>query len=252
MDPAVLRDDMVDGLEEALSSELVDEDVAMAMRTVPRHEFVGDRAYENRASERGGTRVLAPGTVARMLSALDADSGHDVLIVGAGIGYTAAVVADLVGDRHVHAVDINRGAVVDARENLREAGCDAVLVDCRDGAKGMPEYAPFERILVEAAAVRPPRALLDQLAPEGRLVMPMGGPEQTLVAVEVDETTGFEVVGEYGPATFNPILVDGEQAGGLSRNRMEREDREFAQQGYFAPSGWEYEWVDWDERLDSR
>jgi protein-L-isoaspartate(D-aspartate) O-methyltransferase len=255
MDPAVLRDDMVDGLEEALSSELVDDDVAMAMRTVPRHEFVGDRAYENRASERGGTRVLAPSTVARMLSALNVDAGHDVLIVGAGVGYTAAVVADLVGERHVHAVDINRGAVVDARENLRESGCDAVLVDCRDGAKGMPEYAPFDRILVEAAAVRPPRALLDQLAADGRLVMPMGGPEQTLVAVETDAATdsdGFDVVGEYGPGRFNPILVDGEQAGGLSRNRMEREDREFAQQGYFAPSGWEYEWVDWDERLDGR
>jgi protein-L-isoaspartate(D-aspartate) O-methyltransferase len=252
MDPAVLRDDMVDGLEEALSSELVDEDVAMAMRTVPRHEFVGDRAYENRASERGGTRVLAPSTVARMLSGLDADRGQDVLIVGAGVGYTAAVVADLVGDRHVHAVDINRGAVIDARQNLRKAGCDAVLVDCRDGAKGMSEYAPFDRILVEAAAIRPPRALLDQLAPSGRLVMPMGGPEQTLVAVEADDTTSFDVVGEYGPATFSPLLVDGEQAGGLSRNRMEREDREFAQQGYFASSGWEYEWVDWDERLDSR
>ncbi|SEP20304.1 protein-L-isoaspartate(D-aspartate) O-methyltransferase [Halogranum amylolyticum] len=254
MDPAVLRDDMVDGLEEALSSELVDEDVALAMRTVPRHEFVADRAYENRASERGGTRVLAPGTVARMLSGLDAEPGHDVLIVGAGVGYTAAVVADLVGDRHVHAVDINRGAVVDARQNLREAGCEAVLVDCRDGADGLPEYAPFDRILVEAAAVRPPRALLDQLAPDGRLVMPMGGPEQTLVAGELadGDGSGFDVVGEYGPTTFNPLLVDGEQAGGLSRNRMEREDREFAQQGYFAPSGWEYEWVDWDERLDGR
>ncbi|EJN59441.1 protein-L-isoaspartate O-methyltransferase family protein [Halogranum rubrum] len=255
MDPAVLRDDMVDGLEEALSSELVDEDVAMAMRTVPRHEFVGDRAYENRDSERGGTRVLAPGTVARMLSGLDAEPGDDVLIVGAGVGYTAAVVADLVGDRHVHAVDINRNAVIDARENLRKAGCEAVLVDCRDGANGMAEYAPFDCILVEAAAVRPPRALLDQLADGGRLVMPMGGPEQTLVAVEASddsEPNGFDVVDEYGPAAFNPILVDGEQAGGLSRNRMEREDREFAQQGYFAKSGWEYEWVDWDDRLDGR
>jgi protein-L-isoaspartate(D-aspartate) O-methyltransferase len=252
MDPAVLRDDMVDGLEEALSGELVDEAVAMAMRTVPRHDFVADRAYENRASERGGTRVLAPETVARMLSALDADEGQDTLVVGAGVGYTSAVVADLVGGRHVHAVDINRSAVIDARENLSKAGYDAVLVDCRDGARGLPEYAPFDRILVEAASVRPPQTLLDQLADDGRLVMPMGGPEQTLVAVEPDPATGYDVVGEYGPAAFNPLLVDGEQAGGLSRNRTEREDREFAQQGYFAPSGWEYEWVDWDERLDSR
>lgn len=249
MDPAVLRDDMVDGLEEALSGDAIDEDVAMAMRTVPRHEFVAERAYDNRASDGGGTRVLAPGTVARMVSGLEVEPDHDVLVVGAGVGYTSAVLADLVGGRHVHALDINRGAVVDARENLRDAGYDAVLVDCRDGARGLPEYAPFDRMLVEAAAIRPPRALLDQLDDGGRLVMPIGGPEQTLVAVEPTDSPEFDIVDEYGPAAFNPLLVEGEQAGGLSRNRMEREDREFAQQGYFAPTGWEYEWVDWEDRL---
>jgi hypothetical protein len=61
----------------------------------------------------------------------------------------------------------------------------------------------------------------------------------------------YEVIEEFGPVGFAPMLVDGEQAGRTPRNRTEREDRQFAEQGYFARKGWEYEWIDWDERLDS-
>jgi protein-L-isoaspartate(D-aspartate) O-methyltransferase len=248
MDPAVLREDMVDGLEHALGA--VDESVSIAMRTVPRDEFVPDRPYDNRESEHAGTRVLAPRTVARLLTALDADEGDSVLVVGAGVGYTAAVLAEMVGARRVHAVDISRRVVLDARDNLAAAGYPDVLVDCRDGAEGLPEYAPFDRVLVEAAAIRPPRALVSQLAADGCLVMPLGGPDQTLVAV-ADAGGEAEIVEEFGPVAFDPMLVDGEQPGGQPRNRTEREDREFAQQGYFARTGWEHEWIDWDERLDS-
>ncbi|MFB6159840.1 MAG: protein-L-isoaspartate O-methyltransferase [Haloferacaceae archaeon] len=247
MDPAVLREDMIDGLEHALDE--VSETVVDAMRTVPRHEFVADRPYDNRDAAHEGTRVLAPRTVARLCTALDADPDDEVLVVGAGVGYTAAVLAEVVGPRRVHAVDIARPLVVEARRNLGETGYGEVLVDRRDGSDGLPAYAPFDRVLVEAAAVRPPRALLDQLAPGGRLVMPMGTADQTLVAVE---RTGddHDVVAEFGAVAFDPLLVDGEQAGTTPRNRTAREDREFAQQGYFAPAGWEHEWIDWDERLD--
>jgi len=249
MDPAVLREDMVDGVDHALGG--LDEPLMAAMRTVPRHAFVEDRPYDNRGGEHAGTDVLAPRTVARLLDALDADDGDDVLVVGAGVGYTAAMLAELVGERRVHAVDIARRVVLDARRNLRRAGYEGVLVDCRDGADGLPEYAPFDRVLVEAAAVRPPRALLDQLTPDGRLVMPLGAPDQTLVAVETDDSPdGYAVVEAFGSTTLAPLLVDGEQAGGVTRNRTEREDREFAEQGYFAPTGWEHEWIDWDDRLD--
>ncbi|MFC4358394.1 protein-L-isoaspartate O-methyltransferase [Halobium salinum] len=254
MDSAVLREDMVDGLEEAL--DRVDEAVGVAMRDVPREPFVPEHPYENRAGERVGTRVLAPRTVARLLTALEPDAGEDTLLVGAGVGYTAGVLAEIVGARHVHAVDINRRAVYEARDNLADAGYDAVLVDCRDGAAGLPEYAPFDNVLVEAAAVRPPQPLLDQLVPDGRLVMPLGagGGAQTLSVVAVDDTdpAGYDVVEKVGPVLFGPLLVEGERADRVTRNRMEREDAEFAEQGYFAKSGWEYEWLDWDERLDSR
>ena len=67
-----------------------------------------------------------------------------------------------------------------------------------------------------------------------------------------DRPAGYRSLAEFGPVAFDPLLVDGEQAGGLARNRTEREDREFADQGHFAGAGWEYEWVDWDERLDGR
>jgi len=249
MDPAVLREDMVDGLDHALGS--LDESVEVAMRTVPRHVFVEEQPYDNRTGDHAGTDVLAPRTVARLLEALDVDDEDDVLVVGVGVGYTAALLAELVGERRVHAVDIARRLVLDARRNLGQAGYEGVLVDCRDGADGLPEYAPFDRILVEAAAVRPPRALIDQLVTDGRLVMPIGTPEQTLVAVEADDSPeGYSVREEFGRTTLAPLLVDGEQAGGVTRNRTEREDREFAEQGYFARTGWERDWIDWEDRLD--
>ena len=249
MDQTVLREDMVDGLDHALGG--LDESLGVAMRSVPRHAFVEDRPYDDRRGEHAGTAVLAPRTVARLVEALAVEDEDTILVVGAGVGYTAALLAELVGERRVHAVDISRRLVLEARHNLGQAGYEGVLVDQRDGADGLPEYAPFDRVVVEAAAVRPPRALIDQLVPSGRLVMPMGTPDPTLVAVEPDDSVdGYAVVEEFGPLTLAPLLVDGEQAGGVTRNRTEREDREFAEQGYFAPTGWEQEWIDWDERLD--
>jgi len=261
MDPGALRDDMVDGLEHALGRPL-GERVLDALRTVPRHEFVAEAAYENRPGEARGSRVLAPATVARMLAALDARPGDEVLVVGGGVGYTAAALAEIVGARHVHAIDIDRGLVSLARENLAAAGYDAVLVDRRDGANGLPEYAPFDRVLVEAAAVEPPAALLDQLGDDGRLVLPRGvGGDGSLVAVEAGSPgaagepvgTGvgdddYRVVDDRGPIRLRPLLVEGERPG-VEPNRTRREDAEFARQGYFAGQGWEQDWVDWDERL---
>ncbi|SFR35439.1 protein-L-isoaspartate O-methyltransferase family protein [Halogeometricum limi] len=247
MDPAVLREDMVDGLEHGMD---VAEPVSLAMRTVPRHEFVDDAPYQNRSSDYEGSTVLAPADVARLLSALEADPEDDVLVVGAGVGYTAALLAEIVGETHVHAVDIDRTLVYAARSNLQSVGSAAVLVDRRDGADGLPEYAPFDRILVEAAAIAPPKRLVSQLDPDGRLVFPMGGPKQTLVSVDADG----EVVEKHGPVAFEPLLVEGEQRGGPTRNRTMREDAEFdsPDTGYFAKNGWEQEWIDWDERLSGR
>jgi len=240
----VLREDMVDSLEHDAKSVVHTDDVGLAMRTVPREAFVDDdrKAYADQSLEHQGTRVLAPSTAARLMEILAPDPGDDVLVVGVGVGYTAAVAAEIAGARHVHAIDITRPVVHAARENLADAGYPEVLVDCRDGARGLPDYAPYDRILVEAAAVSPPDGLLDQLAPDGRLVIPRGrGASQTLVAVDADgtETT-------HGPVAFAPLLVDGEQTGALERNRTAREDAERAARAAQSDTGWEHEWIDWD------
>jgi protein-L-isoaspartate(D-aspartate) O-methyltransferase len=248
MDPAVLREDMVDSLEHEAKGFVRSEAVGVAMRTVPREAFVGDErvAYQDRAAERLGTRMLAPSTVARLLEALTPDDDDSVLVVGAGVGYTAAVLAEIVGEANVQAVDIDRQLVWEARGNLADAGYEGVLVDCRDGADGFDEYAPYDRVLVEAAAVDPPPALVDQLAPEGRLVMPLGATEQSLVAVGAEG----DVHERFGPTRFEPMLVSGEEATTVERNRTVREDRERAARAAESRSGWEYEWLDWDERLE--
>jgi len=243
MDRETLRADMVEGLEYSLDQPLSGS-IVSALQSVPHHEFTDPTADSD-----GGSQTLQPSLVARLLLALDAETGDKTLIVGAGVGYTAATLAEIVGGRHVHAVDIDRQLVSVARQNLGKTGYDEVLVDRRDGAKGYPEYAPFDRVLVESAVVEPPRALTEQLAPGGRLVVPRGTAAQTLTAFEKDSSGTLQEADEFGAVRFQPMLVDGEQSSSPVRNRTEREDSEFSEQGYFAPSGWEYEWLDWDERL---
>jgi len=247
MELAVLRDDMVDSLEHDSKGVVSSERLSAAMRAVPRHEFVEDDrlAYADRSFEHRGTRVLAPSTAARLLEALDADEGDSVLVVGAGVGYTAAVLAEIVGERNVHAVDITRNVVWEARSNLASAGYEGVFVDCRNGADGLPEYAPFDRILVEAAAAEPPRSLVEQLAPGGRLVLPVGIARQSLTVVRGDDPSDPETQ-PLGTVAFQPLLVEGEQAGSIERNRTVREDRERAERSRERRTGWEQDWIDWD------
>jgi len=257
MDEASLRADMIEGLEHQIGEPL-GASVLTALKRVPRDAFVDDSPYTNGASEVAGMRVLAPATVVRLIATLDAAEGDEVLVVGAGVGYSVAMLAEIVGAKHVHAIDIDREAVSIARTNLSTAGYDAVLVDRRDGANGLPEYAPYDRILIEAAVVEPPRALREQLTDDGRIVYPRGTTVQTIAAIEPDGHEGsdpaddappeFRTVETAGPARLRPMLVDGEQVG-IERNRTRREDAERAEQGHFGKHGWEQEWIDWDDRL---
>ncbi|SDC99509.1 protein-L-isoaspartate O-methyltransferase [Natrinema hispanicum] len=249
MELAVLREDMVDGLEAAPKNVLTDETVSVAMRDVSRHAFLDDErtAYADREHEALGTRVLAPSTAARLLQALALEGDETVLIVGVGVGYTAAVAAEIVGETNVHAVDISRPLVAEARRNLAAAGYDGVLVDCRDGANGLPEYAPFDRILLEAAVVDPPRALREQLAEGGRLVFPRGTQRQRLAVI-----SAAGELEQLDPITLEPLLVEGEQSGAVERNRMTREDRERAQRRAESRRGWEQDWIEWDETLGTQ
>ncbi|QZA88777.1 protein-L-isoaspartate O-methyltransferase [Salinarchaeum sp. IM2453] len=247
MDLAVLRDDMVDSLEHDAKAVVHSENLGLALRNVPRHEFVDDdqQAYADTEHRQLGTRVLSPSTVGRLFEALDIKQSNSVLIIGAGVGYTAAVSAELTDEAQVHAVDITRDVVLEARNNLQTAGYEGVLVDCKDGKDGLPSYAPFDRILVEAAAIRPPQRLVDQLTQDGKLVIPIGTTTQTIAEVHADGTTK-----EHGTVKFAPLLVEGEQQGAIERNRMRREERERQQQANERRRGWEQDWIDWTDQLD--
>jgi protein-L-isoaspartate(D-aspartate) O-methyltransferase len=243
MEFAAVREDMVDSLEHDTKSVISAAPVGDAMRQVPRHEFVDadHRAYMDQSFTHRGSTVLAPSIAGRLVQALAPEPGDSVLIVGSGVGYTVAVLAEIVGAKHVQAVDSSRDLVLDARRNLQTAGYEAVLVDCRDGAEGFPEYAPYDRILLEAAVSEIPRALRDQLAEGGRIVAPRGQADQRLVAFEEGSA-----VADFGPVGFKPLLVDGEQPGSITRNRTDREDRTHAARAAERRRGWEQDWIEWD------
>lgn len=244
MDPAVLRDDMVDGLEHPSKGFIRSDAVGLAMRTVPRHRFLSDdlSAYADRPFRESGTTVLAPSTTARMIEALDPSEGDRTLVVGAGVGYTAAVIAEIVGGKQVQAVELSHTVVHLARKNLAQSGYDEVLVAQGDGARGLPAYAPYDRILIEAGCSRPPQALRTQLQEGGRMVMPHMNGVQELIAIEDDK-----IVAEFGSIALRPLLVTGEQSGAIERNRTAREDRELEARSAIRRSGWEQQWIDWDD-----
>lgn len=162
--------------------------VAEAMLKVPREKFVPENVrnqayYDSPLPIGWGQTVSAPHMVAIMCELLELDVGQKVLEVGAGCGYHAAVVAEIVAPReseskgHVYTVEIVRELAEMARRNL-EANSYAgrVTVVEGDGTLGLPEHAPFDRILVTAAAPRVPPPLLDQLKPGGIMVIPVGEP----------------------------------------------------------------------------
>ncbi|RLM71487.1 protein-L-isoaspartate O-methyltransferase [Halorubrum sp. Atlit-8R] len=255
MDDASLRADMIEGLEHQIG-EPIEPPVLTALQRVPRDPFVDDSPRGD-AVDGDDPHSLSLATLVRLLTALDADEGDSVLVVGAGIGYSVALLAAIAGARRVHAVDIDRAAVHAARSNLDAAGYGAVLVDRADGADGLPAYAPYDRILLEAAVVEPPRPLREQLAPGGRIVYPRGAGVQTVAAIEPSTgpedgddpaPPGFETVATHGPARLQPMLVDGEQPG-TERNRTRREDAERAERGRQRRHGWEQDWIDWDDQL---
>lgn len=166
-----------------------DERVLTAMAAVPRHLFVGEalahRAYEDTALPLIlGQTISQPYVVARMIELLLAgrESLGKTLEIGAGCGYQAAVLAMLT--RQVYAVERLGPLLAQARENLRQVGLGHVRLKHADGMGGLTEAAPFDTIIVAAAAASAPKALLDQLAPGGRMIMPLGGADQALCLYE--------------------------------------------------------------------
>ena len=168
-----------------------------AMAQVPRHAFIdaalASRAYEDVALPIGhGQTISKPSTVARMLELVAhclpeaRRAGSQVLEVGTGCGYQAAVLAEIV--RLVHTIEIVEPLGRAAASALSAAGYRNVRTRIGDGYAGWPEEAPFDAIMVTAAAPYVPQPLIDQLKNGGRLVIPLGGPDsvQALFVIEKD------------------------------------------------------------------
>jgi protein-L-isoaspartate(D-aspartate) O-methyltransferase len=188
MTSARTRSRMVDRLRE---QGIGDERVLMAISATPRHLFVGQalahRAYEDTALPLIlGQTISQPFVVARMIELLleRRESLGKTLEIGAGCGYQAAVLAALT--RPVYAIERLAPLLALARDNLREAGLTQIRLKHGDGMLGMPEAAPFDSIIVAAAAVGVPKALTDQLSAGGRLMIPLGGDQQALRLIERD------------------------------------------------------------------
>ena len=151
--------------------------VLEAMRTVRRHEFTPlefrNGAYADHPLPIGeGQTISQPYIVALMSELLDLDESHKVLEIGTGCGYQAAVLSLLA--EQVFSIEIVESLGLSARQRLQRLGYDNVEVSIGNGYLGLPDQAPFDRIILTAAPEELPQALVDQLKPGGRMVAPVG------------------------------------------------------------------------------
>ena len=183
--------------------------VISAMSRVPREMFLPDllqgRAYDDTPLPIGlGQTISAPHMVAIMCTILDLQPGMNVLEVGGGSGYHAAVMAELVRPGgHVYSVERIAELAEAARSNLVRAGVENVTVIHSDGSLGLPEHAPYDRISVAATAPSIPEPLKQQLKSGGRMVLPVGRDSQELYLVT--RKNGFSVERKMG-VIFVPLI----------------------------------------------
>lgn len=180
-----------------------------AMRRVPRHRFVptGERRYAYRDMPlpigRGQT-ISQPYIVALMTELIEPHADMRVLEIGTGSGYQAAVLAELVA--HVYTIEIEPELANAAQAVLAELGYDNVTVRAGDGYRGWPEHAPFDAIVVTAAPEHLPAALIEQLRPNGKMVIPVG-PVQAVQELRLvaKDATGAVHTRDITPVRFVPL-----------------------------------------------
>jgi len=189
-----------------------DDAVLEVMRSVERHNFVPenyrDRAYSDGPLPIGhGQTISQPYIVAFMTEQLQVSSQHKTLEIGTGSGYQAAILGELA--KHVFTIEIIPELAEGAKNILNHLSYKNITVRAGDGYKGWPEEAPFERIMVTAAPTEIPQTLIDQLAPGGRMILPVGAQflVQYLWVIEKDDQ-GTVTKEKILPVRFVPMVKE--------------------------------------------
>ena len=188
---------------------VMDKRVLEAMEKIDRGVFVkglfSERAYEDMPLPIAcGQTISQPSIVGLMTQALEVEPRHKVLEVGTGSGYQAAVLSQLA--RRVYTVDRHKRLVTEAQKAFDALGLTNITAFPADGTRGLPEQAPFDRILVTAAAEDPPGPLLNELKPGGIMVVPVGQSDAVQVLIRVTRTeTGFDY-DELRQVRFVPLV----------------------------------------------
>lgn len=183
-----------------------------ALAKVPRHRFVPSEyraaAYVNRPQSIGhGQTISQPYIVALMTDLLDLEGDEKVLEIGAGSGYQAAVLAEVLAFGSIFTVEIVEALADNARSRLTDLGYQNVIIRHGDGFLGWPEQAPFDAILVTAAPERIPEALVEQLKHGGRMVIPLGRAyDRQMLCLVRKDATGVVTVDKLLPVAFVPMV----------------------------------------------
>jgi protein-L-isoaspartate(D-aspartate) O-methyltransferase len=212
---AVLRRHMVELIAihadiagDELGKSALDERVMAVMRRVPRHLFVPDPvapyAYQDMPLPIGFDKTISqPFIVALMTDLLDPQPHDAVLEIGTGLGYQTAILAELAGQ--VWSVEVIEEFARHAEILLQGLGLSNVGIRVGDGSRGWLEHAPFDKILATVAAKRPPPALLEQLKPGGRLVLPVGSEEGQMLTVIDKDAAGQIKTRKLIPVRFSQL-----------------------------------------------
>ena len=187
----------IDLMSDELGNSAFDPRVLAAMQKVPRHLFVPQPlmqvAYEDAPLPIGFNKTISqPFIAALMTDLLEPEPHETVLEVGTGLGYHAAVLAELAN--RIYSVEIVEEFAGEAEARLQQMGYSNIEIRVGDGSRGWADHAPYDKILVTAAADKPPPALPQQLKLGGRMVLPMGGDDaQVLATVQKDDSGRLEI-----------------------------------------------------------
>jgi protein-L-isoaspartate(D-aspartate) O-methyltransferase len=211
---AILRRHMVEIVEmhfdlasDEIGTDALDPGLRRALLEVPRHLFVPTSlaalAYQDGPLPIGFDKTISqPFIGALMLQLAGVGPGSRVLEIGTGLGYQAALMAEL--GAQVFSIEVVEEFAEAAEGRFKALGYD-VQVKVGDGSRGWPEHEPFDRVIVTAAAPEPPQELLDELAPGGRMIIPLGGQEVQLLSVVEKGGGGFAQVRPVMPVRFTQL-----------------------------------------------